>query len=139
MTWTSTTVYPNAFFTSQADYCHKSSRESRAGVTSPSSSLPEPSKTSLEPDSSFCTPLLSIAGIAIIEVNNNNNYFITLFNEYKNITGCPVVYAKALLLIHPWEPRGKILSLVSHYQKKYPWVQSLLEPDPELKFNMVII
>lgn len=104
MTWTSTTVYPNAFFTSQADYCHKSSRESRAGVTSPSSSLPEPSKTSLEPDSSFCTPLLSIAGIAIIEVNNNNNYFITLFNEYKNITGCPVVYAKALLLIHPWEP-----------------------------------
>jgi hypothetical protein len=26
--------------------------------------------------------------------------------------------------MHPWEPRGKILSLVSHYQKKYLKISS---------------
>jgi hypothetical protein len=28
---------------------------------------------------------------------------------------------------HPQEPRGKILSLVSRYQKKYPWARSLFK------------
>jgi hypothetical protein len=41
---------------------------------------------------------------------------------------------------HPREPRGKILSLVSRYQKKYPWAQSLLElvPEVEIQLNDII-
>ena len=36
---------------------------------------------------------------------------------------------------HPWEPRGNILSLVLHYQKKYPWERSLLELVPEVEIQ----
>jgi hypothetical protein len=40
---------------------------------------------------------------------------------------------------HPREPRGKILSLVSRNQKKYPWAQSLLELVPEVEINSILI
>ena len=39
------------------------------------------------------------------------------------------------VLDHPREPRGQILSLVPHYQKKYPWERSLLELVPEVEIQ----
>jgi hypothetical protein len=38
--------------------------------------------------------------------------------------------------VHPREPRGKILSLVSRYQKKYPWVRVCWNLFRKSKFNM---
>ena len=36
---------------------------------------------------------------------------------------------------HPREPRGNILSLAPHYQKKYPWERSLLEIVPKVEIQ----
>jgi hypothetical protein len=40
-------------------------------------------------------------------------------------------------ITHPREPRGKILWLISRFQKKYPWAQSLLELVPEVEIQYI--